>query len=745
MPKTRQQRMTMTQQQTHTKTHLSSSLWIDELEAVAPADRRLALYALRLHRTLIEDKSHILLQRGASDDDDFLALLLPLVDLECVAQWAQQHARELDPDTLDLLTRWNGTSAFGIDTTDLKRLMRRLLSTRRGIMARLDKADDRRPVEAVTRLLVECLSLDAIDAQVLDYLYHHHASEVFRRLLRKSLVAPASANGQRLAQILAVPAAELAARLSAQAPLRRLGLLEYSAESDLEDFLRPSELLQQVHEAAPACEAALLALLIEPAPAPAWTLDDFPHLADQLPHLGSVLAIAAQTRRKGINALFYGEPGTGKTELARSLAAAHGLDAYQVKSSDGDGDGLSRAGRLSAYQMAQRLLARRPRSVLIFDEVEDIFESGLELFAFLGTRPRGREKGWTNRLLEENPVPAIWITNATEVMDPAFLRRFLLPVAFHTPPRSVRRQMAARHLTPFGVSASLLDQLAGDGCLTPAQLGAASELLQIRADSDPDAVARHTIGAQRTLLHGAPMPRRRTPAMTFDPAFLNLDGELSPAQLQQALKRTGRGTLCFYGPPGTGKTQFAEVLADALDRELVARRASDLVSAYVGQTERNLSRMFRQTDAERTILLLDEVDSFLTDRSQARHQWERAQVNELLQQLEQYPGIFIAATNRMEGLDQAALRRFDIKLQFKALAPAQRRALFAREVYGDAAADVPALIGRRLDALAQLTAGDVATVCRQQALLGEPFRAEQFLRRLVAECRLKRDDGMTAA
>lgn len=149
----------------------------------------------------------------------------------------------------------------------------------------------------------------------------------------------------------------------------------------------------------------------------------------------------------------------------------------------------------------------------------------------------------------------------------------------------------------------------------------------------------------------------------FDVAYLNLAGSIHPSALVQALEREGQGRLCFYGPPGTGKTEFAEVIAEALDRELVARQASDLISAYVGETEQNLAKLFASLDPERSVLLLDEVDSFLADRRQAQRQWERTQVNKLLQQMERYPGIFIAATNLMSGLDAAALRRFDFKLQ----------------------------------------------------------------------------------
>jgi transitional endoplasmic reticulum ATPase len=432
--------------------------------------------------------------------------------------------------------------------------------------------------------------------------------------------------------------------------------------------------------------------------------------------------------------------------LARALAADRGLRAYQVRSADDDGDGLNRNGRLSAYLLAQRLLGRRGVALFIFDEVEDVFDANDNLFALLrGASVTGRQKGWMNRILEENPVPAIWIANHTGGMDPAFLRRFLQPVACGTPPRSVRRQMAEHHLGDRGLAPALLDDLADDQALAPAQLGAARRLLELCPTTAPERAVREGIGALRTLLHGAPAPRRRSAATRFDVAFLNLAGDVTPSAIVQALARRGHGSLCFYGPPGTGKTAFAEILAEALDRELVARQASDLVSKYVGETEQNLAKLFRECDPERSVLLLDEVDSFLAERREARHSWERTQVNELLQQMERFPGIFVAATNLMSGIDQAALRRFDFKLHFRALNGAQRRALFAREALADEAAPVPEIRARHLEALTGLTPGDFANVCRQRTLLEEELTPEQFLRRLAAECRLKQGDERRVA
>ena len=75
-----------------------------------------------------------------------------------------------------------------------------------------------------------------------------------------------------------------------------------------------------------------------------------------------------------------------------------------------------------------------------------------------------------------------------------------------------------------------------------------------------------------------------------------------------------QGRICLYGPPGTGKTAYGQHVAAQLDRPLLLRRASDIISPWLGLTERNLARMFRQAQEEEAVLLLDEADSFLQDR-----------------------------------------------------------------------------------------------------------------------------------
>ncbi len=747
------------------------TLWRTDFTAVPPAERRVARFALQL---VSQDPQVRRVLRKREVLSALWQLTLPLFNPAATAAYLAT-LRDQDQEWLSSEKSWRNDrdaviarrikEASALAEGDAPGVPRpptppadprqdlEIFFTRPPgrVLRRLAQDDGEAPVSATVALLGETLRLTATEVRLLDYLEHRSWVEPLRFLLGGcgdlGGYFVGRINQDRLAGLLGLDRGTLRTTLARRAPLRALGLAETRRdEVPLEDFLNPSALLCELLETAPPDQEALLALLIEPAPAGTWRLDAFPHLAAETERLQGVLRQAATTGAIGVNALFHGAPGTGKTELARTLAAACGLRAYQVCNADEDEEGLGREGRLSAYLLAQRLLARRRDAVLIFDEVEDVFETTDNHLALLrGHGVTGSQKGWMNRILEENPVPAIWITNATHQMDPAFLRRFLLPVAFVTPPRSVRRRLVESHLGDCNLPPTLLDELAADTALAPAQLGAARRLLTLRPRAPAEPTVRGGVAAIRTLLHGAPTPRRRAPATAFDVAFLNLAGGITPSQIARALARQGHGNLCLYGPPGTGKTAFAEVLAEALDRELVVRQASDLIAPFLGETEQNLARLFRDTDPTQTVLLLDEVDSFLTDRRQARYSWERTQVNELLQQMERYDGIFIAATNLMAGIDGAALRRFDFKLHFRALTAAQRLALFAREALGDPTAVVaPELVGY-LEGLPVLTPGDFANVCRQRTLLVESLTPEQFLRRLAAECRLKQVDDRQVA
>lgn len=134
--------------------------------------------------------------------------------------------------------------------------------------------------------------------------------------------------------------------------------------------------------------------------------------------------------------------------------------------------------------------------------------------------------------------------------------------------------------------------------------------------------------------------------------------------------------------------------------------------------------------------MIDEVDSFLRDRGQARQSWEVTMVNEMLTRMEAYPGIFIASTNLMDNLDPAALRRFDLKVGFSFLKPQQSELLFHRYTasLGLEAASPADL--QRLHTLGMLTPGDFAAVVRQHRFRPLVTPAA-FVAALAQECALK--------
>jgi SpoVK/Ycf46/Vps4 family AAA+-type ATPase len=166
------------------------------------------------------------------------------------------------------------------------------------------------------------------------------------------------------------------------------------------------------------------------------------------------------------------------------------------------------------------------------------------------------------------------------------------------------------------------------------------------------------------------------------------------------------------------------------------RRSSDLLSMWVGEAEKNIARAFRQAEREGAVLLIDEVDSFLQDRREAAHSWEATLVNEMLTQMESFSGVFIASTNLMRGLDQAALRRFDLKVKFDFLTAGQACELLRRHCVELAVTPPQQDQLARLARLQNLAAGDFAAVARQNRF--RPIlSAADLVVALEAECAVK--------
>ena len=530
-------------------------------------------------------------------------------------------------------------------------------------------------------------------------------------------------------------AAELAGLDSAdnvpQSAVVRLGLAEIRSWRGGEVTLDLTDATWRALRRAPAGDEALIESLAGPRNPARLTPADFAERGAELTLMLHLLEGALKARAAGINILLYGPPGSGKTELAKVVAETAGARLFAVGEADEDGDEPSRWDRLTALKLAQRVLANRGDSVLLFDEMEDFIGEVQRAGRGGFFTRRDGSKVFVNRLFEANPVPTIWTSNTIENVDPALLRRMSYVLKMDLPGPAARQRIVGAIAASEGLA--LPDAAAGRlSALAPEAMSVARSALRTATlagggDDQAEAIAEALIGAMR---HGRRLHRARAAGEALD---LDLyQSEPAPADLLARLSAPGAPadfSLLMTGPPGTGKTALAHHLAGTLDRPLVVKRASDLMSKWVGETEKLIADAFAEAAGQGHVLLFDEVDSLLFDRATAERSWEVSQVNELLTWMDGHPQPFIAATNHAGRLDPAAMRRFDFKLALEPLPPAKAAKAYAHFFNHAAPAGLAGIEG--------LTPGDFAVVARQLRFQGAAPAPAEILARLEAELRAK--------
>lgn len=173
----------------------------------------------------------------------------------------------------------------------------------------------------------------------------------------------------------------------------------------------------------------------------------------------------------------------------------------------------------------------------------------------------------------------------------------------------------------------------------------------------------------------------------------------------------------FSGPSGTGKTLAAEVLADELKLDLFRIDLSQVVNKYIGETEKNLKRVFDAAEAGGAILLFDEADALFGKRSEVKDSHDRyanIEVSYLLQRMETYRGLAILTTNMKEALDTAFLRRIRFVVQFP-FPDASQRAEIWRKIFPAQTPTGP-LDAQRLSSL-QIAGGNIRNIALGAAFL----------------------------
>ena len=457
------------------------------------------------------------------------------------------------------------------------------------------------------------------------------------------------------------------------------------------------------------------------------------------------------------NILLYGAPGTGKTSFARSLATELGRTAWEVRQGDEDGRNMKSEARMMGIQVCNGQ-EDPATSLMIVDEADELLRGsscGFGLFGLFGFDSGGKstEKGVMNSLLDEMKLPAVWISNApAREMDESVRRRFDYSICFERLNNAQRvaiwRNQVAKHGLETLITEAKIDEYAVKYETSAGGISTVLENVK-RMAPEPDQVGElvATLMKPHCKLMGVKDAHAFLPAKDYSLDGLSIMGKVSLDRIVKAARNyldvgfgaaaedKPRMNVLLYGPPGTGKTEFVKYLGKALDRKVVVMKGSDILGMYVGQTEQNIARAFRRAEAEHAILFFDEVDGLLQDRANASHSWEVTQVNELLQQMENFDGIMVAATNFSKNLDPATMRRFTFKLEFGYLDDAGKKAFFER-MFKTTLTDEEFA---ELRPLRNLAPGDFRTVRQEQFYLGDAVSNLDRIAALKEECVVKKD------
>jgi transitional endoplasmic reticulum ATPase len=568
------------------------------------------------------------------------------------------------------------------------------------------------PLQINLNFVSELFELDPLDAEIVSLLVRYRLHAGLQNLIDLVLDAREFKPEVLIGVLIGQPAVAVSDRLNPRSPLLNSGMVgrSNSAAYGLSRYYEvPHRLIDSL--TTPAATAAdVRRALIGPELASELKWVHFDHVGAERDLITGVIRGANEARASGVNILVWGKPGTGKTSLVAAVARHLDLTLYRAGES-ADSSVPDRADRLPMLRWAQRLLSRQSGSMLIFDEAEDLIPQGFEMRGH-----GGASKVALNRLLESNPIPTIWTSNNVGCFDPALLRRFTLVVELRTPPESVRAQIWQNLALKNGLDlpADALRGLAREFDQPPALAGNAIVAARL-AGGGMDRLRLAIAGAVR-FTDRKQSARGPASAELFDPGLTTADVDLVKLTDRLVQSKTRAFSLLLSGPPGTGKSAYARYLAEQLDVPVVSKRASDLLNAHVGDSEKAIARAFEEARDEGALLILDEVDSLLSDRRHAVRSWEVTQVNELLTQLEAHALPVVATTNFMERLDPACLRRFTFKIRLETMTPLQVRLAF-RLFFGR---DLTGECGDLTD----LTPGDFHVVQRKADILGIEDPAE---------------------
>jgi SpoVK/Ycf46/Vps4 family AAA+-type ATPase len=557
--------------------------------------------------------------------------------------------------------------------------------------------------------LVEMFGLNGIDSKILllfldaqtNPVFNGFCDSLFGLSYREMLFAMGSFIG--------LSGRDVENRLDSSAPLIAKGIVSIRWDGngfmcDEGYFYLPRLLCQAISAPFVDSETLISALLGETT-CGRLGIADYDHIKEKVDLFIQLLKNSSNGEERGINIMLWGPAGAGKTELTKTVADMAGVRLYMVGEKNEDGEEPTREERITALAMANALCSHRGKTALLFDEAEDILKPNHQ-----EPRRDGRAKGYSkvfiNRLLEKNTVPIIWTSNSIHDVEPAVLRRMTLIIGFEPINSVVRERVWKKYNTEkTGLSDEDIGALSRDWCVQPALINNAARVSCLTnggKEAAEIALHGHSFLVEKSRDDENALDER------FDPRLIC--GSMELTMMRDYLFRPGaklNWSACFYGEPGTGKSEYARYLAKEMGLPVITARGSDVLSEYVGKTEKNIAEVFAEARRRKSVLIIDEADSLIFSRKNTKYNWEVGQVEEFLIWMEKHPFPFIATTNLIERLDVASLRRFVFKARFDYLDEQAGMLAFVK-FFGFRPS-------RRLPSL--LSLGDMANASKRAALL----------------------------
>ena len=447
-------------------------------------------------------------------------------------------------------------------------------------------------------------------------------------------------------------------------------------------------------------------------------LDSFRLAPEEVRHVRRLMDSRGE---EPLHILLYGTSGTGKSSFARSLAKACGVKAWSVNSRDTDDDSSRRASLAACLHLA----SKHEGSFVVVDEAERLLDTDLAFGR------QTKDKAWLNAFLEKPGQRIVWISNQVEHIDPAVRRRFSYSLHFEPLGVQERVELWRQVMKREGLARRFHYAVAATFSMKyPVQVAVIQKAVRqsgalYRGRREFWLGVERILQAHLALQNGGTFKPKdivsASKEFTLDgvcmegdaPAFLERCRRVNKAFCSGQELRPGCGTMLFYGPPGTGKTELARYIADELNRDCLVKRASDLLSPFVGESEQNVAAAFREAEKSGAVLVIDEADTFLYSRETAQRSWESSLVNEFLTALERCRGFCICTTNRREHLDPAAMRRFSHKVEFRYADSGQVLALYEALLAPLCEGDLPEALRHRLTGMTRLAPGDFHAVRAQ--------------------------------